>query len=364
MRILLCGGGTAGHINPAIAIAEETLSRFPDAEVLFIGREGGNENKAITDAGFSLKTIKIMGLKRSLSLNNILRIYTALQSVSAAKKIILDFKPDVILGTGGYVSWPVIFAGQSMNIPTAIHESNVVPGLTTRLLASRCTRVFVAREETKEYLPKRAKILAVGNPLRKGFLSISREQARRKLGIKDDEVLILSFGGSIGAEKINKVIIDVIENHSSKNAKVRHIHATGRRYYKQVNSSFKKEKDGCVILPYIDNMPCVLKAADIVICRSGAMTISEIMAVGVASILIPSPNVSGNHQFLNAKYLSDKETAIMIEEKNLTSEQLINILFSLEIDKFDRKNRAKKIKALSTPNASKTILDEMILLKK
>lgn len=364
MRILFCGGGTAGHVNPAIAIAEETLSRFPNAEILFIGRDGGKENKSITDAGFNLQTIRISGLKRSLSLGNISIICTALRSVSQAKKIIEDFKPDVILGTGGYVSWPVIFAGQTMKIPTAIHESNISPGLTTRLLAARCTHVFVARNETEKFLPKKAKILVVGNPIRKGFFNITRDQARHKLGIKEDEVLIISFGGSIGAEKINNVIMDVIKNHSSKNPKVRHIHATGQRYYEQIESPFKKEKDGCVVLPYINNMPCVLKAADIVICRCGAMTISEIMAVGVASILIPSPNVSGNHQYLNARYLADREAALLIEEKNLTSDRLTNLLFSLEIDKIDRKNKAKKIKELSTPNAAKIILDELILMKK
>ncbi len=364
MRLLLCGGGTAGHINPAIAVAEEARRRDKDTDILFVGREGGGENDLIKKSGFDLKTIKIQGLKRSLSLNNLRRIYSALEARRDAEEIIREFNPDVILGTGGYVCWPIISAARRMNIPTALHESNVNPGLTTKLLAGKCNRVFLGVEETRKYLNKKTKTLVVGNPLRRDFAKISRAEARRILSVKDNEIFILSFGGSIGAEKLNQVVIEVMKNHSAKASHVKHLHATGQRYYDSIKSEYKGEgKNGCKILPYIDNMPTALRASDIVICRSGAMTLSEIAEVGVASILIPSPNVSGNHQYKNARYLSDRGAAILIEEDQLTIDKFTEQLLDLESDKNGRKNRAKNIKAFSTPNSAKLIVDELNIIK-
>lgn len=363
MKLLFCGGGTSGHINPAIAVAEEARRRDKHTQILFIGRDGGNENEEIKKSGFTLKTIKVQGLMRSLSLNNIARIFTAFKAKCEAEKIIKEFNPDVILGTGGYVCWPVLSAGRKLKIPIAIHESNVLPGLTTKLLASRCDTVFLGRNDTKKYLGKNVKTVTVGNPLRRGFVKMTRKEARRILGINDDEIFILSFGGSIGAEKLNEIVISVIENHSSKKENVKHIHATGQRYFESINSQYKGEgSNGCRIIPYIYNMPTALKAADVVISRCGAMTISELAEVGVASILIPSPNVSGNHQLKNALYLSKRDAAILIEEKDLTESSLTEQLLRLENDKIGRKNRAKNIKALATPNSSKKIVDELLML--
>lgn len=365
MRLLLCGGGTAGHINPAIAVAEEMHKRFPGAKILFVGREGGLENEPIEKAGFELKTIKIYGLKRSFSLDNFRRVFIAIEAKNEAERIIKHFNPDFILGTGGYVCWPVISAGRRLGIPTAIHESNVFPGLTTKLLAKRCDKVFLGHDETKNILPKKINTITVGNPLRADFTKTSRKEARATFGIGENEFFIVSFGGSIGAERLNEVIIDVIEHHSAKTKGIKHLHATGRRYFDQIKSPFaNRECCGCKILPFIHNMPTALLAADTVICRSGAMTLSEISAVGVASILVPSPNVSANHQYKNAKYLADKGAAMLIEEEKLTSEILINALKKLENDKNGRKTRAKTIKSLSTPNSAKSIVNELILLKK
>ena len=362
MRLLLCGGGTAGHINPAIAVAEELLEGDKNADILFVGRMGGKENQIIEELGFKLKTLNVQGLKRRLTLKNLTVIKNAINSISEAKTIINEFKPDVIMGTGGYVCWPVLIAGAELKIPTAIHESNISPGLTTRLLSKKIDVVFLNNEETKKYLTKRAKTLTVGNPLRKGFKRINKTEARRQLGVSEKEVMIVSFGGSIGSEKMNNVIMEVMENYSSKNANIRHFHATGKRYYSARETIVQPLKN-CTVLPYIENMPLYLNAADIAICRCGSMTLSEICEVGVPAILIPSPNVTGNHQLANAKYLEKANAAILLEEKNLTSKSLIDAINQLKSEKYGRKTRAKSLKALSTPNSSKIIVSELVLLK-
>lgn len=365
MKLLLCGGGTAGHVNPAIAVAEELKKQDVDAKILFIGREGGKENELITRAGFELKTIKIEGLRRSFTTDNIRRIITAIKARSAAEKIIKDFNPDVILGTGGYVCWPVISAGKALGIPTAIHESNITPGMTTKLVSGKSDIILLNHEKTKEYLGSKTRCVTVGNPLRHDFYRISRGEARRKMGLSKDEIFILSFGGSIGAKRLNEVITEVMNEHSSRIKGIRHLHASGKRYYSEAEKKYiDKTCCGCRIVPYIDDMPTVLKAADIVICRCGANTLSEIAAVGVASILIPSPNVSGNHQFKNAKQLAIGGAGVLIEEKNLSKETLINQLLELENDENGRKNRAKSISAYHKSDAAKSIIKELLTLNK
>lgn len=364
MNVLLCGGGTAGHINPAIAIAEEIKAENPSSKILFIGREGGFENELIKKAGFEYKTISIQGLKRSLSIDNIKRIFIAMDAKRKARKIIEEFKPDIVLGTGGYVCWPVISAAKELKIPSAIHESNYVPGLTTKLLAKKCDTVFLNNQDTRKYFPERVRTVVSGTPLLLSFLSNNRNEARRKLGIKNDEIFIVSFGGSIGSEKMNETLVEIIKKYSSKDKSIKHIHATGQKHFKIITDSYKpSEKTGCKIVPYIDNMPTVLHAADIVICRCGAITLSELQAVGVSAILIPSPNVAANHQLKNGKSLSDIDAALLIEEKDLTFESLKNAIDELKNDENGRKKRAKTIKALSSVKASKIIVNELFNVK-
>ncbi len=365
MRLLLCGGGTAGHINPAIAIAEELKNGEKSSDVLFIGRKGGHENELISKAGFEVRTIDVEGIRRSISSDNVRRIIKALKARSAAERIIKDFKPDAVLGTGGYVCWPVITAAERLGIPTAIHESNVTPGLTTKLLSGKCDLMLLNHDITKQYLGRKGKTVTVGNPLRMDFSRISRSEARRKMGIGKDEIFILSFGGSIGAARLNEVMLQVIKEHSSKIKGIRHLHATGKRYYNLEEKGYvDRTVDGCRIVPFINNMPTALSAADIVICRCGSITLSELSAVGVASILIPSPNVSGNHQLKNAKHLSDVSAAELLEEKNLSAEAIIERLLFLENNENARKTRAKAIKAFYTPDAAKSIVNELYRLKK
>ena len=363
MRIILCGGGTAGHINPAIAVAEEILDGEPASEILFIGRDGGGENELVRRAGISLQTIPIRGLVRSLSTENLTRIREALRARHQAERIIKEFKPDVILGTGGYVCWPVISAGRALGIPVAIHESNITPGLTTKLLARGCDAVFLGHEGTKKYLNKKARTFVVGTPLRKEFTKLTRGECRKKLGLKENDVLLISFGGSIGADKINRAMIEVMKSYSTKDDRITHIHATGERYYKSLPNEDKNyDKNKCKITAYIDNMPTLMRAADIAVCRSGAMTITELCAAGVTPILIPSPNVTANHQYTNARLLADQDAAEIMEEKNLTAKGLTEAINRLKIDKNGRKNKAKKLRRLYDPRAAKNIVKRLKLL--
>ena len=363
MRIILCGGGTVGHINPAIAVAEEILDTEPASEILFIGREGGGENEPVKKAGIRLKTIRIRGLLRSPSLENLSRIKDALLARRKAEKIIKEFKPDVILGTGGYVCWPVISAGKHLGIPVAIHESNITPGLTTRLLAKSCDAVFLGQEKTKEYLSKTARTFVVGTPLKKEFTRMSRKECRRKLGLKEEDILLISFGGSLGAERINRVMTKVMKSYSASDKNIIHIHATGEEYYRTMPEEDKNFDNGkCKIKAYIDNMPTLMKAADIAVCRSGAMTVTELCAAGVTPILIPSPNVTDNHQYMNARLLYDRGAAEIIEEKDLSECAIAERIDRLKIDKNGRKNRAKAMQGLYNPNAAKNITKGLKLL--
>lgn len=364
MRIILCGGGTAGHVSPALAVADEIIEQDKNCSLLFIGREGGRENEAVTKAGIQLKTLKVRGLIRSIKVENLKRICEAIEARSEAKKIIKEFRPDVVLGTGGYVCWPVLSAAHALGIPTALHESNAIPGLTTRLISKKCDIIFLNHKESSKHLGRNVNCVTVGNPLRKSFSSLTRENARRKLGLKPTDIFILSFGGSGGAEKINEVLIPVVKNYSSKEPDIKHIHATGVSYYSDLPDDIKNyNKGGCQIKAYIDDMPQLLSATDIAICRCGAMTISELCQCGVCSVLIPSPNVTDNHQFENARLLQDKDAAIVIEEKNLSADNLISVINRLKSDKNGRKRRAKNIKHLSTPNAAKKIVNELKMLK-
>ena len=361
MKILLCGGGSAGHINPGIAIAEAIKSKHNDTEFLFVGREGGFENSAVEKLGIKLKTVKIEGLKRKLTFENFKKLMLTLKATKAAAKIIKEFQPDAVVATGGYVSWPVLRAAQKMKIPTVIHESNVFPGLVTRLISKKCSLVLLNHKETREYLSYTKNTAVVGNPLKADFSRLSRKSSRKEMKLSENDILIVSFGGSGGAGKLNEVIAGVMKHTTSHTPGVYHIHATGKKYYtKSLSDELKSNGTGCKLLPYIDDMPKKLNAADIVICRSGAMTVSEIALVGVASILIPSPNVTDNHQYKNAKLLADNNACILIEEKNLTEELLTKKLELLIKDADARKIMSEKVKKFATNDAAKTAAIEIL----
>lgn len=329
MRVLLAGGGTAGHINPALAIAGYIRDARPDTEFLFIGNKGGMEQRLVKNAGYRIESVTISGFRRGYSPKDIAaNVRTVRRTVTSsvqARKIIRKFKPDICIGTGGYVSGPVVRTASSMGIPCVIHEQNAYPGITNKMLARRVDKVMLAVKAAEKYFPN-ADTVVTGNPVRGEILTADKASSRRKLGL-DQRPVILSFGGSLGAEKINNAMADFIVR-SGKNGRYQHIHAYGR-----LGENFPdvlKEK-GCAleecknldIRPYIDNMPECMAAADLVICRAGAITLSEIQAMGKASILIPSPNVTENHQFHNAMALVNAGAAEIIEESDLSPELLM-----------------------------------------
>ncbi len=329
MKLLFAGGGTAGHINPALAIAGYIREKEPDTQILYIGAKGGMEERLVPEAGFRFKSIEISGFQRKPSWNNLKKnVKTAVRILTAsreARKILLDFAPDLCVGTGGYVSGPVIRDAIRMGIPSVIHEQNAYPGITNQMLSKKADRTMLAVPDAQRYLSKKADCILTGNPVRQEILRADRGEARRALGL-DSRPLILSFGGSLGARTINEAMETLLLS-SAKNQKYQHIHGYGQ-YGRWLPQALKEKgldpakAKNIVLKEYIRNMPECLAAADLVICRAGAITLSELQARGRASILIPSPNVAENHQYHNAMALVRRRAALMIEEKDLTGEAL------------------------------------------
>lgn len=338
--MLISGGGTGGHINPALAIADKVKNEYPDAVIEYVGTQKGLEANLVPKAGYKIHFIKVRGFKRSLSLSNIDAAIKAVTSVLAAKKIIKNFRPDVVVGTGGYVCWPVLKAAADMNIPTIVHESNAYPGVTTKMLSKHVDKILLGFEESKKYLDcDEKKLLRVGSPVSEKMLTASKVQSRQKLGIDMSEKMVLSAGGSLGAKPLNDSVYELIKNYTLPEG-VLHVHATGNAGWQQeseryINLGFERVDDDTLrrgsvtVCRYIYNMHELLSACDIEICRAGAMTLSELSVLGKAAVIIPSPYVTNNHQYCNAKVLCDKDAALMIEEKNLDGKILTETVKNL-----------------------------------
>ncbi len=334
MRVLIACGGTGGHINPGLAIADIIKSKYPDAEFLFAGTPKGMEAKLVPQAGYKLETIKVAGFQRKISLENIGRNFKAVAYLAAsgkrAKEIINDFKPDIAIGTGGYAAGPVIRKAARMGIPTAIHEQNAYPGVTNKLLSKEVDYVMLTVKEALDFMDKsKFEYSVTGLPVRSNIsLTMSKTEARKKLGFNDD-FTILSFGGSLGAGCINDTMTEAIKWHTKKKLNINHIHGYGGMGKDTFPQAMKAagiplKSDRLRITEYINDMNVCLAAADLVICRSGASTLAELEAAGKASILIPSPIVAGNHQYHNAMVLGNAGAAVVIEQKDVTNQKIIN----------------------------------------
>lgn len=364
MRILMAGGGTAGHINPAIAIADTIRRKHPDAEILFVGTERGMESRLVPMAGFDFTTMPVAGFQRRLTPENIKRniraVYYLALSGSRAAKIIKEFKPDLAIGTGGYVSGPILRKAAQMGVPILIHEQNAFPGVTSKMLSKYAECVMLAVEDAKKRMDPNLKFVTTGNPVRAEILEYDKQTARRELGL-DERPLIVSFGGSLGAEMINKSMLDLLER-SARKRNYQHIHGYGQ-YGKfvvtellQRKVKLKKAKH-IDVREYINDMPRVMAAADLVICRAGAMALSEIQALGKAAILIPSPNVAENHQYYNAMAMVDRGAAEIIEEKDLTPELLISKVDSLAGNKVKLAKMSENARKMAILDSRERIYD-------
>ena len=367
MNVIFTCGGTGGHINPAIAVANILKERQPDVKILFIGAQGHMEEKLVPAAGFELVTLPGSGLSRKLNLagikKNINAVKCVLSAVGKCKKIIRDFGADVIVGTGGYASFPAIYAGAKLGIPTVVHESNALPGLTTKLAAGVATKVLVCFEESVKHYKNPGQVEVVGMPVRKEFLFGDKKAARKELGIDDDKPVVVSAFGSQGAKVMNETMADMMPLEQRDSFPFHHIHATG---------SFGKEwmpkrvKDNGVdyeteamldIREYIYNMPTVMAAADVIIGRAGSATCNEIAAAGVPCILIPSPNVTANHQEKNARVLEEAGGAVVILEKDCTPEKMYELVTGLLADTRRRNEMTASLHSLVKSDSAQRICD-------
>ncbi len=339
MRVLFTCGGTAGHINPAIAVARMILERRPGSEVLFVGAQGAMETQLVPREGFHIETVRIGFFARGLSpkaiKNNIKVAYMRRKALRRAREIIEKFKPDVVVGTGGYASYPAVAAAQKMGIPTAIHESNVKPGLTTSMLAKRADRIMVGFEEAAAHYKDPSRTVVTGNPVREEFIYARRSDARSRLGIAPDEKVVVSFWGSLGAREMNKITAKVMRLECTEGGGFRHIHSTGSFGWKwmpdmlhELGVDFENNKN-LDVREYIYDMPDVVVASDLVVCRGGASTLGEIIAAAKPAIIIPSPNVAENHQEFNARALEKAGGAVVIVEKDCTHEKLYSTIKEL-----------------------------------
>lgn len=377
MRFLFATGGTAGHINPALAVASYIKENYPDSGILFIGTADHMESRLVPNAGFDFKTIKINGFKRSMSpkaiMANVKTVFRLFDSQKESKKIIKEFNPDVVIGFGGYVSGPVLQEAVRMKIPCCIHEQNAFPGITNKQLAKKVDKVMLTVEDAVRHLQPKNEVALTGLPVRGELLKKSKPQARIELGIADEKPLILSFGGSLGATPLNEAMFEIICENAEK-YEVYHIHSVGtngRAFLERfADNGFRERSEGVYVKGnaevrlYIDNMDTCMAAADLVVGRAGASSLSEIEAMGKASILIPSPYVAENHQYHNAMALVNRNAARILEEKDLTSASLKELIYSILSDKTLLNEIEKNARAMAIVDSREKIADIILSLAK
>lgn len=351
MRVLLCGGGTAGHVNPALAIAETIERNDPGSVFAYVVNENGIENRLVP---YKKYVINVRGLKKSV-LSNIKTICLTLKAIKECKNIINDYKPDIVIGTGGYVTFPVIYAAHKSHIKTVIHESNAYPGKTTRALSKYVDIIFINFEEGKKYF-KNENIVVSGTPLLKAFLTQNIVKKR-----SSEFKTVLCFGGSLGAEKINECAIELAKKIVYDKENVQLIWGCGSREYLKCKTKLKElnfiNDERIVLRDYIDNMPKILCDADVVVCRAGAMSIAEMAHNKKCTVFVPSPNVTDNHQYKNAKVLEDNNSACLIEENNI--KDVTNIVFQLLNNENRRNELSENISKFCRIDSNKIIYNEI-----
>ena len=358
-RFIISGGGTGGHIYPAVAIANELKSRFPEAEFLFVGAKDKMEMQKVPQAGYAIKGLWISGIQRKLTLDNAMFPFKLLSSMWNSFRIIKSFKPDVVIGTGGFASGAVLKVASMLGIPTVIQEQNSYPGITNKLLAKRANKICVAYENLERFFPK-DKMILTGNPVRQDLIEVAdKKEAITYFNLDANKKTLLVLGGSLGARRINQLIEKELDFLLSQNIQI--IWQCGKLYlddYSKYN-----EKENVQVVAFIDRMDLVYAAADVVISRSGASSVSELCIVGKPTIFIPSPNVAEDHQTKNAKAISDKNGAILIKESELEA-QFETVFSDLISNESKQLGLSQNIKKLAKPNATKDIVEEIVKLIK
>ena len=356
-RFIISGGGTGGHIYPAVAIANELKSRFPEAEFLFVGAKDKMEMQKVPQAGYAIKGLWISGIQRKLTLDNAMFPFKLVSSMWNSFRIIKSFKPDVVIGTGGFASGAVLKVASMLNIPTVIQEQNSYPGITNKLLAKKANKICVAYENLERFFPK-DKMILTGNPVRQDLINeASKSEAIAYFKLDANKKTLLVLGGSLGARRINQLIEKELDVLLSQNIQI--IWQCGKLYLNDYSKY--NEKENVQVVAFIDRMDLVYAAADVVISRSGASSVSELCIVGKPTIFIPSPNVAEDHQTKNAKAISDKNGAILIKESELEA-QFETVFSDLISNESKQVELSQNIKKLAKPNATKDIVEEIVKL--
>ena len=365
MKIVFTCGGTAGHVNPALALAGLIKERKPDSEILFVGARRGIEKQLIESAGWPFRTVEISSFHRSLTpkelRHNLISLRNLLRSPGEARALLKEFPASLVVGTGGYASYPMIRAAASLGIPAAVHESNAIPGLTTRLLEKHADLIMVGFEECRKNYRHPDKVLVTGTPVRGDFFRLTRKQAKQKLGMDDGRPLIVSFWGSLGAREMNRQMAEFLALEARNGIPFHHVHGAGKvgcihmaEYLKDADIDLDRAP-GLEVREYIQDMGVMMRAADLVICRAGASTISELTALGVPAIIVPSPNVTHNHQESNARVLAHSGGAEMILEKDSSGRLLYDTARRILEDPDRRKRMSSAMSSLGTIDASEKI---------
>ncbi|MBP3495463.1 MAG: undecaprenyldiphospho-muramoylpentapeptide beta-N-acetylglucosaminyltransferase [Clostridia bacterium] len=357
MRVLFCGGGTAGHVNPAIAIAQTIMRNSSDSKVAYVATMNGIENSLVD---FKKYHIDIRGMKRRISIENVKTLFLLMDAIKKSKQIIKEFHPDIIVGTGGYATYPVIYAGHKLGVKTVIHESNALPGKATKMLQKKVDKIFTNFKQSERFFKDKNKIINTGNPLRYGFETYDKQKTKLKLNV-NEKYVVVCYGGSLGARRINESAIDIIDNFIRYSPNVRFIWSSGKRdYYDMKKILVEKRFDklsNVELHDYIYNMPEIMAMADIVISRAGAMSISELAASGKCAILIPSPNVADNHQYENARVLEENGAAMLITEDRIYT--ITDVVRDLVSDDAMRLSMEKEISKFHKASANKIIYQEI-----
>lgn len=361
MRIVLSGGGTGGHIYPAISIAEHCLKEQPDTELLYIGSTRGLEKDIIPAHHIRFESIEITGFRRKLSLDNVKTIVRFMKGVTRSKQILQSFKPDIVVGTGGYVCGPVLYAAAKLGIPTLIHEQNIIPGLTNTFLSRYVDSIAVSLQGSEQNFPKAKHVIYTGNPRATAVSQADRTKGWKSLGLEEGRKIVIVVGGSGGAKAINDAMIEMV-GELERLPDTQFIYVTGKAYYEATSNSIDNLTDcptNLQVIPYIDNMPEVLAATSLIVNRSGASFLAEITSLGIPSILIPSPNVTNNHQEKNARWLEGEGAAEVILEQNLDGSLLFNTIERIMNDPVRAEHLSNNAKKMGQPDAAERIIQEM-----